>query len=133
MQVYLTISIPILISVLSAFVSYILQERKLKQEIDFQKEKFEKEMSNKLEDVKTEYMAEKAIRNFLSNPKYKMRSFSLLKARIGGFEDNELRRLLVRSGAIKFMGENKTGREIEWWGLLERNPEVDEINEELNS
>ena len=38
---------------------------------------------------------------------------------VAGFDDNELRRILVRSGAVRF--EDVMGVEV--WGLLERNIE----------
>lgn len=71
--------------------------------------------------LKTEFMAEQAVRKLLMNEKWKMRSFSEISRKIGGFEDDELRKLLVRSGAVRFY--NATG-EKELWGLLSRNKDV---------
>jgi hypothetical protein len=45
------------------------------------------------------------------------RSFGAIKHRLGGYGDDELRRLLVSIGAVRF--EGKGGEEL--WGLLNRN------------
>lgn len=69
------------------------------------------------QELRTEYMAEQAIIRLLSVEHWKQRSFSELSRRIGGFEENQLRRLLVRSGALRF----KDDEGPEFWGLLHRN------------
>jgi hypothetical protein len=48
---------------------------------------------------------------------WEKRSFPEIQRRVGGFEDDELRKLLVRAGAVRFYGENN----VEFWGLIERN------------
>ena len=62
-------------------------------------------------------MAEQVARALLENEKWKKRSFEEIKKRLGGFEDDELRKILVRSGAVKFVASD--GKEL--WGLLSRN------------
>jgi hypothetical protein len=69
-----------------------------------------------LEAVKTEHMAEKTAQHYLSHKGYRDRSFILLSKRLGGFEDNELRKILVRAGAVRYMRADGT----EWWRLLSR-------------
>lgn len=64
-------------------------------------------------------MAESAIVRLLKHPRWAKRSFKQISARLGGFEDNELRRLLVRAGAVRF---SKDG--VEYWGLVERNRDL---------
>jgi hypothetical protein len=86
----------------SGFVALLIQERKLRR--DFQ----------------LEFMAENAARLLLESEKWQMRSFAQIKARLGGFEDDELRKVLVRAGAVRFKGQN----EEELWGLLKRNKET---------
>ena len=73
-----------------------------------------------LEAIKTEYMAEKTAQYFLSNHRYTDRSFDLLSKRLGGFEENELRKILVRAGAIRYIRKDGT----EFWRLLSREPEA---------
>jgi len=68
-------------------------------------------------ELRTQFMAEEAIRQLLLDPRWKLRSFELIKRRIGGFDDDSLRQLLVRAGALRFQAND--GDEL--WGLRERN------------
>lgn len=67
--------------------------------------------------LRTEFMAEKVARKLLESEKWKKRSFEEIKKRIGGFDDDELRKILVRAGAVRFKGNDNS----ELWGLLKRN------------
>jgi hypothetical protein len=49
---------------------------------------------------KTEFMAEETARHFLSHKSYTDKSFDVLQKHLGGFEDNELRKILVRAGTV---------------------------------
>jgi hypothetical protein len=53
-------------------------------------------------ELRTEFMVEVAIRALLSVDKWPLRSFEKVRRHVAGFEDPELRRLLVRSGALRF-------------------------------
>lgn len=68
---------------------------------------------------KTEFMAEETARHFLLHKGYTDRSFELIKRHLGGFNDDELRKILVRAGAIRVFREDGS----EWWSLLERQDE----------
>jgi preprotein translocase subunit Sec61beta len=68
-------------------------------------------------ELRTELMAEAAIRRLLQSEQWTKRSFTAIKKRLGGFSDDELRQMFVRAGAIRF--EDGSGEEL--WGLLERN------------
>lgn len=68
---------------------------------------------------KTDYMAEETVRHFLKNDKWVDRSFDVIRKHVGGFDDNELRKILVRAGAIRIFREDGS----EWWSLLERQEE----------
>ena len=83
----------------TGYVTFRIQERRLRQEL------------------KTEFMAEMVAKELLSDERWKKRSFEEIKKRLGGFEDNELRKILVRAGAVRF--EQKDGGEL--WGLMSRN------------
>jgi hypothetical protein len=85
-----------------------------------QKDRADADLRIALESVKTEHMAEKTAQFFLSHKGYTDRSFELLSKRLGGFEDDELRRILVRSGAVRYIREDGS----EWWRLLSRTGEV---------
>jgi hypothetical protein len=88
------------ISGITSWVSYLLQKERLRTEL------------------KLEFAAETAIRDLLSEKDWKLRSFEAINCRLQGFETNELRKLLIRSGALCF--ERRSNGE-EMWGLRERN------------
>jgi len=68
------------------------------------------------EQHKTEFMAEDTARHFLSHKGFTDRSFEALKMHLGGFEDDELRKILVRAGAMRVYRDDGS----EWWRLLSR-------------
>jgi len=89
----------VITSFITGLITFGVQERKLRAELG------------------TEFMAEKAIKSLLKIERWKKRRFTEIKKRVGGFTDDELRRLLVRAGAVKF---GESGNE-EFWGLISRN------------
>ena len=89
---------------------YHLQEQKIKADLKQQEERLRAEL-------RTEFMAEEAIRKLLLHERWEKRSFEEIKRRVGGFGDDELRKLLVRAGAVRFYGKDN----VEFWGLIERN------------
>ena len=68
------------------------------------------------EQHKVEYMAEETARHFLSHKSFTDRSFETLRNHLGGFDDDELRKILVRAGAIRVYRDDGS----EWWRLLSR-------------
>lgn len=95
------IFVVIVTAAITSFATFIIQKERLKEEL------------------KTEFMAEKVVAKLLSNDKWKQRSFDEIKKRLGGFQDDELRKILVRSGAVCFQGSN----DEEFWGLIDKNKE----------
>lgn len=89
----------IIVAAFTGYVTFKIQEDRLKKEL------------------KTEFMAEKVVASLLTHEKWKQRSFSAIKKRLGGFQDDELRKILVRSGAVCFQGQDNK----ELWGLIEKN------------
>ncbi|MEW7989986.1 MAG: hypothetical protein AB2724_10950 [Candidatus Thiodiazotropha sp.] len=89
----------VIVAALTGYITFRIQEERLKKEL------------------KTEFMAEKVAKDLLSNEKWEKRTFEAIKKRLGGFDDNELRKILVRAGAVRFEGSN--GEEL--WGLISRN------------
>ena len=77
------------------------------------------------EQHKVEYMAEETARHFLSHKSFTDRSFETLRNHLGGFGDDELRKILVRAGAIRLYREDGS----EWWRLLSRMEEYIERKE----
>jgi hypothetical protein len=94
-----TLVISIISGVLGGYAIYRVQERKLRKDYQLQDS------------------AELVARALLSDSSWRLRSFKAIRHHLGGFDDDELRKILVRCGAIRFM--SKSG--IELWGLLERN------------
>jgi len=94
-----TILISAITALVTGLITFAIQERKLKMEL------------------RTEFMAEQAVKSLLECEKWKKRSFDEIKKRLGGFDDDELRKILVRAGAVKF--EATDGKEL--WGLISRN------------
>ncbi|MFS4468019.1 hypothetical protein [Maribacter sp. 2210JD10-5] len=92
-------------TLVGGLISYLLQRQRFKQELKILREEH-----------KTEFMAESTAKHFLNHKAYTDRSFETLKKHLGGFEDEELRKILVRSGAIRTFREDNT----EWWRLLSR-------------
>ena len=100
--------------IISGLITYIIQERKLQAEKEKIKEQFQREREKLEEQYKTERRADVALSKFLNHVKFKRRSFSYIREKMGGFEDDELRKMLVRNGAVRVMGD----KGIEWWELL---------------
>jgi hypothetical protein len=88
----------------------IMQEKGLRTDVELQQERLRTEL-------RTEFMAEAAIHQLLSKAKPK-RTWEELRKRIGGFSDDDLRKLLVRSGAVRY---ETRGTQEELWGLIDRN------------
>ena|SRR5208283_4076270 len=85
-----------------------------------QRERNVHELAIHRENIKTEFMAEVTAQHYLSHKIHVDRSFELLRRRLGGFSDDELRKILVRAGAVRFIRDDGS----EWWRLLSRLPEV---------
>jgi predicted membrane-bound mannosyltransferase len=81
--------------------------------------------------LKLEHSVEAAIIELLGNRGWEMRSFKTIKHHIRGFEDDELRRFLVRAGAVAFQQQPSDRKnddphrddpeKLERWGLLVKN------------
>lgn len=94
-----TLAISLVGGGLAGYSAFRVQEQKLQKEYQLQD------------------TAERVARELLSDGKWRLRSFKVIRHHLGGFEENDLRKILVRCGAIRFM--SKSGEEL--WGLLERN------------
>lgn len=102
MDVLTTIFTAAITAVITGLVTFVLQERRLKAEL------------------RTEFMAEQAAMSLLQDAKWQKRSFEEIAKRLGGFTDDELRKILVRAGAVRF--ESSEGDEL--WGLTSRNKDT---------
>jgi hypothetical protein len=92
--------VAVITAALTALLTFAAGERRLRHEF------------------RLEFAAERLARKLLQHRDWPIRSFEIIKAYFGGFDDDELRRILVRAGAIRF--ESKSGYEL--WALMERVP-----------
>lgn len=83
------------------------------------RQQFKHQIKALQEEHKTEFMAETTALHFLSHKSYTDRSFDVLVKHLGGFEEDELRKILVRAGAVREYHSDGT----EWWYLLSREDE----------
>lgn len=97
----ITIVTAAITALITGLFTFAIHERKLKAE------------------MRTEFMAEEVAKSLLENERWKKRSFDEIKKRLGGFDGDELRKILVRAGAVRF--EATEGKEL--WGLISRNKE----------
>ncbi len=102
-------------TVVRGLISYFLQKQKNQQELSLLREQ-----------NKTEFMAETTARHYLDHKGYTDRSFEVLESHLGGFNEDELRKILVRAGAVRVYRDDGS----EWWTLLDR---LDERIEKLES
>lgn len=92
-------------TVVGGLITYFLQHQRFKQELKMLQQEH-----------KTEFMAESTAKHFLNHKSYTDRSFETLQKHLGGFDEEELRKILVRAGAIRTYRDDGT----EWWRLLSR-------------
>ena len=104
---YLGIVSSMLGVMVGGLISYLLQRSRQQHAYEL-----------KIEELKTEHMAERTARYYLSHKGYTDRKFDTLRKALGGFEDNELRKILVRAGAVRSYRDGE-----EWWTLVDRMPE----------
>ncbi len=121
----------IVIAIIVAVAAVLIQEKKLRK--DFELDRGLMRTDRMAEDVATrilndsrlkdksesdDFSAELVARELLGSERWKkQRSFKTIKSRLGGFEDDELRKILVRAGALRFKGQGDS----ELWGLMSRN------------
>ncbi len=104
-----------LVSVTVAAVNSRAQRANLRAQEERQQEELRAQAERLRTEFRTEFMAEQAIHSLLSEG-FPKRSFAAIKKRLRGFDDNELRKLLIRAGAVCFEGQ--AGKEL--WGLQDR-------------
>jgi hypothetical protein len=80
------------------------------------RQQFKNQLRILQEQNKVEFMAEVTARHFLAHKSFTDRSFETLRNHLGGFGDEELRKILVRADAIHVYREDGS----EWWRLLSR-------------
>jgi 5-bromo-4-chloroindolyl phosphate hydrolysis protein len=73
---------------------------------------------------KADSMAERSAKHFMNHKGYTDRKFETIKKYLGGWDndEDELRKILVRAGAIRIFRKEQS-QEIEYWTLLTRESE----------
>lgn len=100
------------VAIITAVITVWSQTTRLRHEFELQRERLRTEL-------KLEFAIEAAIRELLSDRRYeeRKRTFEQIKRRLDVFgDDRELRKHLVRAGAVRFK-RNHDGAEM--WGLRE--------------
>ncbi len=93
-------------STLVSLAGYWVQRAKLRSDFD-----------NDVAQARTGFMAETVVRELLTQPNIgPWRTFVMIRHHVGGFSDDELRKVLVRAGAIRFRSLNG----VELWALYDR-------------
>lgn len=109
-------------SVLTALITILIAQSQLRQQAAQSEEKLRREF-------KLDYAAETVAHELLQDAEWRLRSFDVIEHHLAGFTDDELRKVLVRAGAVCF--RSKAGKEL--WGLLSRNRDrlgIDQIDDE---
>ncbi|MFH0896021.1 MAG: hypothetical protein V2A54_16430 [Bacteroidota bacterium] len=104
--------------IVGGLISFFLQKQKLNHEFRL-----------KLQENKTENMAEATAKYYLKDEGFYERSFDHIKRKLGGFDDTEIRRILVRAGAVRFIRKEDG---VEFWCLVERLHEKYKRDKEKN-
>jgi hypothetical protein len=99
-----------------AFLSHQLQKAQLRQELELHKDKVR-------EELKLEFATEAGIRALLSTDKWKLRTFKAIHGRFKGLEADELRKFLIRAGALSYVRKED---DEELWGLRDHNKDQDD-------
>jgi hypothetical protein len=102
MDLWQVVPVSLVTALITSIVTVVLGERKLRR------------------DFRLDFAAESVAHRLLSHREWRLRSLRVIRHHLGGFDDDELRRILVRSGAIRF--SSRSGEEL--WGLLERTEEL---------
>lgn len=106
MTLEITISAAIIAALISGFVAWLTSMATIKAQAARLKREFQ-----------LDFATEAAIKALLAEGGYEMRSFDKIRHHLPGFDnENELRRTLIRAGAISF----KKGDGTELWGMLEK-------------
>ena len=89
------------------------------------RQQFANQLKLSQEQHRTEFMAEETARALLNHKSFTDRSFETLRGHLGGFEEDELRKILGRAGAMRVYRDDGS----EWWRLVSRMDEFIERKE----
>src|SRR4051794_34793680 len=103
-------------ALLKALGDYWLQASRIKADKEARKQVFDRQDARVQQQELAKTNARAAIMKLLTEAEPK-RSFETIQKRIGGFQGDELRMLILETGGVRF--ESPGGKE--WWGLQHRN------------
>jgi len=126
--------------IVGGMITYLIQNKKFKhefklqdqqfiQDLNLQKQNLEQDYKLKFDEEKTLNIAERTINYYLTEDERYERSFNHIKTKLGGFEEEKLRRILVRAGAVRFIRDKS---QEEYWCLVKRLPEKYKKDKEKN-
>ena len=107
-----------------------IQEINFKDELAAQEIKFKNEFEHDVKGIRTQKTAEDIARQLLEQYTKPKRKFTTIRHFLKGFDDDELRKILIRAGGVSFDGKVikkvvMNGQDVEikeeLWGLIERN------------
>ena len=125
-------AVSLVVAVISAVITVVIANRRARVDEKLAKArgnvdhdlaelqaKFAKELTEQKDrlDNRTIFAAEQVVRELMMDSEWNWRSFKIIQHHLGGFAEDELRKILVRAGAIRVTAKN--GDEL--WGLLDRN------------
>jgi len=102
--------LPILVALITGLVSYVAAERRIRTEVQQSETRLRR-------DYQLQFAAESVVRRLLQVEQWRLRSFGEIKRRLESLDDSEVRKTLIRAGAVCF----RDGNDQEMWGLIERN------------
>ena len=110
-----------MVALVTALLTVVVTARQQRRQFQLDLEKLRHEAAEDFlrdrDQSRTQFMAERVAVELIQETTFSFRTFEQIAKRLGGFEEDELRRILVRAGAVRFEGRE------ELWGLLSR-PEV---------
>lgn len=104
-----------LVAAIAALIGSAINYRRVRNELQ--------RLENEKQTLEVELSAERAAKRLLECTRWRRRTFKALQYHFGGYTEDELRKLLVRAGALRFHDD------VETWGLLDRNK--DELEKEM--
>ncbi len=106
-------------SFVSAIVAFIVARRNADAAESRLRIELQQAESRLRQEFAMESSLEVAVKTLMSKG-YALRSFSLIRFHLRGFDDDTLRQLLIRSGCICFTVIDR----VEYWGLLSENEHI---------
>lgn len=130
-EILSSVIVPVLVASLTSYATFEIQnkshvleleriQQQFKNALKQQEVKLRSEYERNINMVRTNAKAEEAVKKLLEFNKWELRTFKTISNYLIGYEDNELRKILIAAGALRFPSKVEGDKE-EYWGLIERN------------